>query len=300
MSATKSKREKKRQLGQFLTPIPIASDIVDRLPLARDSKILEPSFGDGSFLLPLIDALLKLYKTGTPEERVERILNENIWGSEIDPELYARCLENIATRYGIVPKRHNLVRADFFRSHFHDAQYRPVQFDIAVGNPPFGGTFDPDIEDDLDAHYGSKGGEKIKKETYAFFIVKSLDLLKRGGVLTFICSDTFLTIQTMRGLRAYLMNSGDVSIERVLEFSEETTHPMVVLRYIHDKPSDYVRMDGGTLSRLSIERTANLSFGIRPELEQYFAGPRMGDFFCCNEWDDHRKERIFCARSSLR
>ena len=77
-------------------------------------------------------------------------------------------------------------------------------FDLILGNPPFGGSINAEIQDELDAVLGFRNGKKIKKETYAFFLVKSVDLLKPGGHVVFICSDTILTIATMTGLRSWL------------------------------------------------------------------------------------------------
>lgn len=53
-------------------------------------------------------------------------------------------------------------------------------FDLIIGNPPFGGSIDPSIQDELDDIFGVRNSRKIKKETYAFFIVKCVDLLKPG------------------------------------------------------------------------------------------------------------------------
>ncbi len=73
------------------------------------------------------------------------------------------------------------------------------RFGAIIGNPPFGGTFDRHIEDELDRRYGGYWGAKLKKETCSFFIAKALDELAPGGTVAFICSDTFLTIKTMAG-----------------------------------------------------------------------------------------------------
>ena len=100
-----------------------------------------------------------------------------------------------------------------------------AEFRLHCGNPPFGGTIDVEIQDALDRRYGWRNGLKIKKETYSFFIVKSLELLKPGGRITFICSDTFLTISTMRGLRRLLMNEGQPAIELLDGFFDETNAP---------------------------------------------------------------------------
>lgn len=138
MSQTKTLRPAKRQLGQFLTPAETAIHLVADLAFTRADKVLEPSFGDGSFVLPLIEKFLPLYD-GTVCERLAQVLQRNLYGVEIDPALYAQCLAAIAHRWGTCPARHNLVCADFFQTDF------PASFDCILGNPPFGGTIAPEI-----------------------------------------------------------------------------------------------------------------------------------------------------------
>ena len=271
MSQTKTLRDKKRQLGQFLTPPATAERLVSDSAFTHSDTVLEPSFGDGSFLLPLIDKFLPLYD-GPVATRLDSILTRNIYGTEIDPELYARCLEKIKLRWGYCPAQHNFVCADFFRTAF------PAQFDFIVGNPPFGGTIAPELQDKLDKELGWRGGLKIKKETYSFFIVKCLDLLKPNGHLRFICSDTFLTINTMQGLRRLLLDTGTPSVTRLSEFSEETKYAMVVLDFAKTGLASALTLDGGTVSREQIALTGNHSWQITDSYAPYFAGPKLGDF----------------------
>ncbi len=271
MSQTKTLRDKKRQLGQFLTPPPLAQKLTADLPLTHDSIVLEPSFGDGAFLLPLLDKLLPLYD-GTITARLAQILTRNIYGAEIDPALYEQCLENIARRYGGCPAVHNLVCTDFFQTKF------PAKFDYVVGNPPFGGTIAPELQDKLDKELGRRGGLKIKKETYSFFIVKCLDLLKPNGRLRFICSDTFLTINTMQGLRRLLLDTGAPEVTRLSEFSAETQYAMVVLDYAKTGPASALVLDGKTVPREQITLTGNHSWQMTDSYAPYFAGPKLGDF----------------------
>ena len=271
MSQTKTLRDRKRQLGQFLTPPPLAERLVADLTLSRESIVLEPSFGDGAFLLPLIDKLLSCYD-GPVLERLVKILTRNIYGAEIDPALYAACLTNIQERYGFCPAHHNLVCADFFQTSF------PIHFDTIIGNPPFGGTIAPEIQDKLDKELGRRGGLKIKKETYSFFIVKCLDLLKPNGRLRFICSDTFLTINTMQGLRRLLLDTGAPEVTRLGAFSDETQYAMVVLDFTKTGPAPALILDEVLVPREQIALTGNHSWQITPEYAPYFAGPKLGDF----------------------
>ena len=271
MSQTKLLRDKKRQLGQFLTPRPLAERLAAEFPLTRDSVVMEPSFGDGAFLLPLIDKFLPLYSGPIPE-RLAQILTRNVYGAEIDPALHTQCLDNIARRYGACPAHHNLVCADFFQTQFF------THFDYVLGNPPFGGTIAPEIQDKLDKELGRRGGLKIKKETYSFFIVKCLDLLKPGGRLRFICSDTFLTINTMQGLRRRLLDTGIPEVTRLREFSDETQYAMVVLDFAKSGPASALVLDGSRVSREQIALTGNHSWQITDDYAPYFTGPKLGDF----------------------
>jgi len=270
MSQTKTLRDHKRQLGQFLTPPGTARRLVEAPTFSRDDKVLEPSFGDGSFVLPLIEKFLPLYDGPLPE-RLEQVLSRNLYGVELDPALHARCLANITRRWGCFPTRHNLWCADFFQITF------PAHFDYIIGNPPFGGTIAPELQDKLDREFGWRNGLKIKKETYSFFIVKCLDLLKPDGRLRFICSDTFLTINTMQGLRRLLLDSGAPGVTRLDVFSEETKYAMVVLDFAKTGPASTLTLDGKAVSREQIALTGNHSWQITDEYAPYFAGPKLGD-----------------------
>lgn len=285
MSITKTKREKKRQLGQYLTPIHTARLLVAQLIVKKSDKVLEPSMGDGSFILPLIEKFMVLYE-GSMEERLEQVLTQNIYGVEIDNTLYQRCLENIKSKWGFLPETHNFYHQDFFRCNFQPThphpvalnQYASLKFNYIVGNPPFGGTLDPAIQDELDKQYGFRNGEKMKKETYSFFIVKSLKLLAPNGKLLFICSDTFLTIKTMRGLRMLLISQGKVQIDDLNYFSDETNHPMVILHFQKNEYQNGIVVKQSFIERDKIDLTDNFSWRIHDNVVKYFQGPSLSEY----------------------
>jgi hypothetical protein len=284
MTVAKRHRTSKRQLGQFITPCSIAERLVAEVELTVGHAVLEPSFGNGSFVLPLLRRLAALHSGGAGE-RLAKALTRNLHGVEMDAGLYGQCLDRIEQAFAALPAAHNLVLGDFFRCEFDgECRWGPAglddrrTFDLIIGNPPFGGTFDHEIEDALDRDYGERYGCKIKKETYAFFIVKCVERLNRGGRLLFICSDSLLTIPTMRGLRTFLMNEGQVSIRHLAEFSDETTYPMVVLDFRRTGPSVSVVRDGKPLARTTIEMSANASWGMSEDMSLAFSGPTVGDF----------------------
>lgn len=277
MSTAKNKRHFKRQMGQFLTPPRLACMLVEDIDFCREDKILEPSMGDGSFILPLISRFMKLYK-GSVEENLAKILQNNIYGIELDDTLYEKCLSNIKDKWGCIPAKHNFVRGDFLLTDFRNENKQLISFDYVVGNPPFGGTIAPAHQDSLDKLLGVRGGLKIKKETYSFFIVKSMDLLRHGGRLIFICSDTFLTIATMQGLRNFLFYQAKVEVSNIPYFSDEVSQKTVLLKC--DKGSQHpgVIVDGKLILEDSIKATPNHSWHIDEGLVKYFHGPKISDF----------------------
>lgn len=95
-------------------------------------------------------------------------------------------------------------------------------FDIVIGNPPYGGDKIPDeVKDGL--NLGSK-------DPYGAFIARFMrdgkqpSPLRIGGVLSYIVSDTFMTIKTHRPLREQLMGS---RIHKMIRVHPDTFSAMV-------------------------------------------------------------------------
>lgn len=282
MARTKHERTQKQQLGQFLTPDPIAGRLLEKHELTATDKVLEPGFGSGAFLVPLIDAFMALR-----DGNLEAVLNENVWGIELDDELYEGTLGRIEEKWGPLPEVHNLRHGDFLLEDYQDGELtfkgvdlfsRDGFFDLIIGNPPFGGTVNVKHQNALEKRFGRRQGMKIKKETYSFFLVKSLDLIKTGGTIEFICSDTFLTIATMKGLRKSLMDEGRPEVLRLDEFSPETSYPMVVIHFVKGPASDVVLVDHDLVARDAIEATANLSWQAGGEWGKYFGASVLGNY----------------------
>lgn len=304
LANVKHTREKKRQLGQFLTPVKIAQDIVGLHDFAKTDRVIEPGFGSGSFLIPIIEKFMQFYE-GSAQERLSLILTNNVFGIEIDKDLYHETLETIVKLWGPLPQAHNLVCGDFLledypigntlsksASEIFDKGY----FDHVIGNPPFGGTVNIEEQDKLERQFGARNGYKIKKESYSFFIVKALEILKQNGSLTFICSDTFLTIPTMMGLRRLLMDSGACRVYRLTSFSPETNYPMVILEVTKEGAADSVNIEGNLVKRSDIELTGNFSWRASPEFSKYFVGQTLGDFMFASSGMTTGKNEYFVRK----
>ncbi|MBI4679415.1 MAG: hypothetical protein HY748_17710 [Elusimicrobia bacterium] len=233
----------------------------------------------------MIDSL----KADIPRNDIHAWCNAHLFGCEIDADAHGTFKETWQSRgLGGVPN--NLEHCDFFEwlppgcdrtAATNRQRYfaSPLEyFDLVIGNPPFGGSINPDIQDELDSIFGFRDGRKIKKETYAFFIVKCVDLLKSGGRLVFICSDTILTIATMTGLRAWLQSNCSIQISEVPgSFSDTNQDMLLVTLTKHPIEPRQITVFGTCLPLSEIEATPNMSWRVSGDLAKYFTGATVGE-----------------------
>lgn len=91
-------------------------------------------------------------------------------------------------------------------------------FDIVIGNPPYVNTkliSSMGISKKLEEEYG------FCDDLYNHFTFRGLELLKKGGLLSYITSDTFLTLQTKKNMRMEFLGIPTVVVEGDGLFAEE-------------------------------------------------------------------------------
>jgi len=100
--------------------------------------------------------------------------------------------------------------------HFADVYKQKRGFDIVIGNPPYGVKVENDIKD----------WHKLEsKDSYGVFISTSVErFLKPGGVLSFIVSDTWLTIKTHLKLRKQVLSK---QIHKIIRLNQDCFDAMV-------------------------------------------------------------------------
>lgn len=263
MAISRASRSYKQKMGQFMTPQSLSTYLLQEETFGLNSTVFEPSFGEGAFLFSYIDRMLELYPQVDKSFFVSKLLKENIYGVEMDAELFALTVSELGRVYNLDEGfAHNLVISDFFDYDLLDES----KFDYVIGNPPFGGTFEHSDIDSLDRRYGFWNGYKIKKETYAFFISKCVRLMKTDAKIIFILSDTFLTIKTMEGLRRLLVGSGSVSLKRVQFFSGETEWGMIALELSNKVVGESLIFDADEVSLEKLERIPGFPFSASKEV----------------------------------
>lgn len=276
MAETKEDRTKKKQLGQFMTPQLMCNSLVKNINFNLDDIILEPSFGEGGFIIAVINKLLPLYHNMSIQDKLTEIFKTQIYGVELDQKLYSDFFITIKNLFDFEIIEHNLINNDFLIHEFD------VSFSWVIGNPPFGGTINKLYDKVLEKKYGIRKKQKIKKETYSFFMIKSIELLNSTGKLIFISSDTFLTIKTMKGLRMFLFENGSNKIEKIDYFSDETNYGMVVLKHKKNIISDIVIVDNQKISKKLLSITDNFSWTFNPKYSKYLNNQSLRKYITCS------------------
>lgn len=181
-------------------------------PLTR-YRILEPSFGDGDFIHPIVDRLLAAAQRETGGLTVKR-LKPALRAVELHRSTYAKHRASLAEKLqGVgfsVDEAEELVttwltQGDFLLCDFDH------NFTHVVGNPPY--IRQEIIPDILMTEYRSRY-ETIfdRADIYIPFIEKSLNALEQGGRLSFICADRWMKNRYGQKLREMVSRYYSLSI----------------------------------------------------------------------------------------
>ncbi|MFO1150373.1 MAG: Eco57I restriction-modification methylase domain-containing protein [Alsobacter sp.] len=158
-----------------------------------EMRLLEPSFGDGDFLIPAIDRLLDVWKLeGKPDPVLA--LADCIRAVELHRLTFIGTRERVAAylqERGIdEADAHQLADAWLIYGDFLLADIGGL-FDVVVGNPPY--VRQELIPDVLMAEYRSRYRTIYDRaDIYIPFIERSLLALSKGGSLGFICADRWM------------------------------------------------------------------------------------------------------------
>ncbi|MFW9906061.1 MAG: N-6 DNA methylase, partial [Candidatus Thorarchaeota archaeon] len=171
------KELRKKAKGQFFTPKilveAILKRVVDHFPQNFQSRpvlVLDPAMGKGVFFLSLIPMISSF------------ITEAKLYGIEIDSHLIKLARDEL---YQIIERtiyKIELNRADFFQRFPTNF---PSKFDVIIGNPPHNALYSKQEWRKI-REICEIGNNRINSESSVFFTLKSLTLLKLGGILCFL------------------------------------------------------------------------------------------------------------------
>ncbi|MBS3160017.1 N-6 DNA methylase [Candidatus Woesearchaeota archaeon] len=250
---TEGKAYRKEQ-GIYYTPTYVVDYIVKNTigELAKDKKfdlknikVLDPACGSGSFLMKAFDYLVTLDKkkngeitqtkldlTGASASygRKVEILKENIFGVDLDPKAVEIAQLNLLLK--TAEKKHRLptlqenikvgnslidypaVAGD--KAFKWEEEFKDVMnnggFDVVIGNPPYGAEISDKDKIFLKSKYKDKTGN-----TASFFIFRGLELLRDGGIISFIVPKQLTYINSWEETRKQLLK---FDVIRIIDASE--------------------------------------------------------------------------------
>jgi len=184
--------------GAIFTRSEVVDFILDLAGYTEDQplhkmRLLEPSFGGGDFLLPIVSRLLIAWRAanGTGDALVD--LGNAIRAVELHHDTFRSTYAAVVAllkREGLSAKATAL--AELWLSQ-GDFLLNPLdgQFDFVVGNPPY--VRQELIPAPLLAEYRRRYQTMYDRaDLYIAFIERSLAALSKGGSLGFICSDRWM------------------------------------------------------------------------------------------------------------
>lgn len=243
----KTDPELKKRTGTYYTPPALVEFILNqKLPIGKtekeyDKKILDPSCGSGIFLVESFKRLVKRYENHHRERltdfnQLKKLLTDNIFGIEIHSQaikvaafsLYLALVDKLDPKTLWQEKKHrlpNLINnpADksikeqgknlFCRDTIEDnKEVESIEFDLVVGNPPFGTTeLSDSIRKYCDEH-------DFAKEKVLPFLHKATTISPNGEIaLIFNTKVLTNTGGTYQNFRKWLFNH--CYVEKVFNFS---------------------------------------------------------------------------------
>lgn len=200
-------------------------------------KILDPACGSGSFLTKALETMNDKYKDfgnkGDQRTKTE-ILLSNIYGVDLDSQavelaklnLLIDALdkkEKLPDLTGNIRVGNSLISGSekelkkYFGEEWREKKpfnwkeefkevFKKGGFDVIIGNPPYvfarGGSF---TEEEKKYYYDKFKLQEYQINTFILFIEQSISLLKDGGYFGFIIPNNWLTINSTKKFREYLL-----------------------------------------------------------------------------------------------
>lgn len=196
--------------GQYMTPDHIVPLILTQIGYTGEAiltqTIMEPSFGDGAFLVQIVQRLILegTRASKTPSE-LSAVIQSTVYGIEKDERLYHAAIH----RLNQLLADHHLDPIDWQQQlicgdTLHEFKALKGTFDYVVGNPPYVRIH----------HIPERNRETVNSfcfaegttDLYLLFYEIGLALLNDQGKLGYISPNSFLRNTSQKTFRRYLMD----------------------------------------------------------------------------------------------
>lgn len=266
---------------QVFTPIDYVQKLLDSVGYTENlygKKILENSCGDGNILVAVVQRYIDdCKKQGLSRTKIKNGLARDIYGVEIDPEQYEKCickLNDILYMNKIKSVEWNIFNTDYLK--LDDK----IKYNFIVGNPPYitYKELEEKEQEFLRNHF--KSCKKGKFDYCYAFIEKSINCLAKKGKMSYLIpSSIFKTVfgaNLRECMKPYIETIRDFTQEKMFDEALVKSAIMVLSKNRINNSLYYVDMTLGTHINIPVANlgekwffTNNLGSGIR----------RFGDYF---------------------
>lgn len=219
-------RDERKRLGQFYTPDYIINYILDNIPLRVNYKLLDPACGSGGFLIRAYDRFLKISISRNPKTAHKEILENNLFGYDINPFAVHLTAMNLALK-NIESKTDalNVIERDSLTTSLSDfssykvktlkskvkevSKAKHTDFNVVVGNPPYFNMRQEQIEE----KYAGQGFDDIATgvtNIAALFLKKYITLLEPSGYLGFVVPKSLTYSGSWEGIRKFILDKTEI------------------------------------------------------------------------------------------
>ncbi|HIE5650119.1 TPA: HsdM family class I SAM-dependent methyltransferase [Stenotrophomonas maltophilia] len=190
------------EMGAFYTPPPLVARLLDLAEEAgfdfSHGRVIDPACGGGAFLAPV--ALRMIARSGgASADWIIKSLGKRLQGIELDP--FAAWMTRVLLEAAIMPLCVSAKRRLADVVLVGDAlQPRDLgQFDLVIGNPPYGRM---KLSEDMRQYYARSlfGHANL----YGLFTDLALRLVKTEGVIAYLTPTSFLGGQYFKALRGLM------------------------------------------------------------------------------------------------
>lgn len=199
---------KKRSLGQVFTPRWMVEKILDEIGFTVsnasiiESRVLEPSVGEGVFLQEVVRRVIQASRTSGINDKVTaEQLAVNIVGIDIDDSTISTCIKNLNE---VFSQEEFVEKVEWSIFALDALDYTPEEsFDYVVGNPPYISVHN--MPEEL-----RKSVKRFKSSTgttdlYVIFYELGLSWLNDTGKLGYIAPNSWMKNISQKGFRKLLL-----------------------------------------------------------------------------------------------
>ncbi len=188
------KPSKKKSMGIFYTDSKLANYMINTINIKPSDKVIDPSCGNGVFIRCLIDKFKN------------KFIPSNVFGVDYDKDIINLLKDNLSNVYSENDLLTNIVYGNSLGNRVKCMNIKDDndKYDFIIGNPPY---------------VPAKDGKNYNSKLFSYkkyistsvnlsmiMLVRSMDLIKEAGIISFILPKNILHVECYDKLRKELLS----------------------------------------------------------------------------------------------